>query len=266
MEYDKSDAKSGSQSAARINDYQKQLYENDCKDWADRFVARYLEVLEPLKRKGKIKILDIAGGSGFCSKALHKYFSENDCEIFIVDNTRYDTWEEFGDGTIKFIEDVAENIGEIFSEGTFDLIFANHAFHHFVGHKRGWRDTVSNITDIVKQVSKVLKDDGVFCVTEHCCDGFLFDAAASAIIYTLTSCKNPLLVKVLRRIESKSAGVGVCFLSRKMWMTIMDGCGFTVDRVYEGHKMPFLKRLVFGVLCLMRRHRADVSIICKKKR
>ncbi|MDR2593118.1 MAG: class I SAM-dependent methyltransferase [Chitinispirillales bacterium] len=267
MQYDKCDAKSDSRSAAHINDYQKSIYEDVEKNMADRLVARYSEAMEPLKRKGKIKILDIGGASGFFSKALHKYFSENGCEIVVIDNTRYDTWDEFGGETIKFIEDSAENIGKIFPENTFDLIFANRVFHHLVT-ATGWKDTVRNITDIVKQVSKVLKGDGVFCVTEHCCDGILFDASASAVIYTLTSCKLPLLARIFRRIEAKSAGVGVCYLSKKMWMTIIDNCGFMVDKIYEGHKISwnFMKRIVYGALLFIRRHRMDVTIICKKKR
>jgi SAM-dependent methyltransferase len=263
-------AKSDSQSAVLINDYQKSAYESPEKDMAMRIIARYSDVLEPLKRKGKIKILDIGGGRGFCSLVLREYFAENGCEIVVVDNTRYDTWDEFGGGTIKFIEDSAGNLGEMFSENTFDLIFANYVFHHMIvtGPGGGWRGTVLNITDTVKQVSKVLKNDGVFCVTEHWCDGLLFDKAASAVIYTLTSCKIPLLARIFRRIEAKSAGVGVCFLSKKMWMNIVDSCGFEVDKVFEGYRSPwsFLKRMVFGLLLLMRRRRVDVSIVCKKKR
>jgi SAM-dependent methyltransferase len=269
MGYDKNDVKSDGRSAALINDYQKSIYEDVERNMADRLMARYLEILEPLKRKSNIKILDIGGASGFFSLALHEYFSENGCEIYIVDNTRYDTWEKFGGGRINFIKDSAENIGKIFSEGSFDLVFANRVFHHCVSPQgTAWKDTVFNIMDIVKQAYKVLKIDGTFCVTEHCCDGMLFDASASAIIYTLTSCKIPLLAKVFRRIEAKSAGVGVCYLSRKMWMATFEICGFTVDKIYEGHKISwnFLKRILYGMLLFIRRHRMDVTVICKKSK
>jgi SAM-dependent methyltransferase len=258
------DSINGGDSTAIINDYQKQIYEEVERNTVDRLIGAYKDALEAVKGQSRIKILDIGGASGYFSSALRGYFSENGCEIFVVDNTRYDTWEKFAD-KITFIEDSAENIGKIFSENTFDMVFANRVFHHIV--QKNYKDTVSGVTGIVGLISKILKDDGVFCFTEHLYNGLLFDAAASRVIYTLTSCKIPLFVKIIKRIEAKSAGVGVCYLSKKMWTDIFDKCGFVVGSVSEGNKMSwtFLRAFVYGILLSIKSHRLNVSMILRKK-
>jgi ubiquinone/menaquinone biosynthesis C-methylase UbiE len=221
-------------------------------------------LLEKLKQKGNIKILDIGGASGYFSFALCNYFAEIECEIIVLDNTRYSTWSEFGD-KLKFVENTASNLRKIFSENTFDLIFANRVFHHFV--KDSWNNTITGIEDIMDQISAILKTDGYFCITDYFYDGMLFDTSASKIIYSLTSCKMPLLVRIFRKIEAKSAGVGVCFLSKKMWVNSLNKNGFLIDRIYEGHKLKrgLFREIIYKFILFIKNCQEDIILICKLK-
>jgi ubiquinone/menaquinone biosynthesis C-methylase UbiE len=256
-------------SMTRISGHQKTQYEKDDKHMAefmaDTLLERYSKILNTVKHRDNIKILEIGGGGGSFSLALHRYFSKAGCEIFLVDSTRYDTWEDFGD-KITFIEESAENIEKIFAENTFDIIFANRVFHHFVAQKT-WKETISDITDITNSIYKILKNEGFFCVMDHFYNGMLFDTSASRIIYALTSCKIPLFVKIFRKIDAMSAGVGVCFLSRKIWMDMFDKCGFTVDECTGGQALPrnFIRTLIYKILLFVKDTRLDVTMILKKK-
>ena len=247
-----------------INDHQKREYEEYEKNTADNLSKQYSELLEKIKQKKEIKILDIGGASGYFSSALYNYFAAKNCEIIVLDNTCYDTWGEFGN-KIKFIEDTANNLEKIFSAGTFDLVFANRVFHHFV--KTNWEKTIINIADIMRQISKILKKDGYFCITDYFYDGALFDTSSSKIIYALTSCKIPVLVKIFRKIESKSAGIGVCFLSRNMWLNLLNKNGYIVDTLYEGHKVSWklARMIIYKIFLLIRNSQEDIIIICKLK-
>jgi ubiquinone/menaquinone biosynthesis C-methylase UbiE len=209
-----------------INEHQIQSYERYEKATSDNLIKQYSFLLEKIKSRNIIKILDIGGASGNFALALCKYFSEISCEVVVVDNTRYRTWTEYAD-KITFIENSADNLNALFSENTFDLIFANRVFHHFV--KGTWNKTIAGINDIMKQIAIILKNDGYFCITDYFYDGRFFDTSSSRIIYTLTSCKMPLFVSLFRKIEAKSAGIGVCFLSKKMWFNMFSKYGFIVE-------------------------------------
>jgi SAM-dependent methyltransferase len=227
-------------------------------------VWQYSNFLEKLKQKDNIKILDIGGASGYFSFALYNYFVGSECDITVVDNTRYSTWDKFNN-KIKFIEDTANNLRKIFSENTFDLIFANRVFHHFV--KNSWNDTVIGIENIMDQISMILKIDGYFCITDYFYDGMLFDTSASKIIYSLTSCKIPLLIKIFRKMESKSAGIGVCFLSRKMWLNLLNRNRFIIDEIHEGHKLErnFFRKMIYKFILFIKNCQEDIILICKLK-
>jgi len=97
-------------------------------------------------------------------------------------------------------------------------------------------------------------------------NGYIFDNSASKIIYFLTSCKNPLLSSVFRKIESKSAGVGVCFLSKKMWFSLFNKNDLVIDRLYEeGTKISIsFREIVYKLFLLIKNRHEDVIIILKK--
>jgi hypothetical protein len=174
----------------------------------------------------------------------------------------YDTWKT-NNGKITFIESSVEKLRELFTHETFDIIFANRVFHHFVG--KTWKDTIRGIYQITGSITGLLKNDGCFCITDYFYDGYFFDTSASRIIYAFTSCKIPLLVSIFRKIEAKSAGVGVCFLSKKMWLRLFESHGLIVDNLYEGYKCKkSLRMIIYGIFLLLKNLQEDNVMILKK--
>jgi SAM-dependent methyltransferase len=162
--------------------------------------------------------------------SLHSYFSNKSCEVFIVDTTQYDTWKKHAD-KITFVKDSAENLSKLFSEETFDLVFANRVFHHFV--KGSWEKSFRGMADIMKQVAFILKKNGLFCITDHFFNGQLHHTSTSKIIYILTSIKFKPVAALFKRLEAHTAGIGVCFLSKKMWLYLFSQAGFIIEALKE---------------------------------
>jgi ubiquinone/menaquinone biosynthesis C-methylase UbiE len=251
-----------------INDFQQQQYEIYGKNTAESLIKQYSALLETYKEKEVLKILDVGGASGYFAMALSKYFGEKICEIVVVDTTKYSTWIVVNRSNnihnINFIEDFVENLNKYFSENTFDLIFANRVFHHFVN--KTWEKTIASINYSMAQITRVLKNDGCFCVTDYFYDGYFFNTSSSKIIYTLTSCKNPLLISIFRKIESQSAGIGVCFLSRKMWFDLFDRNGLSVEQLREGCPVNYslFRKFIYKIILLIKNCQEDVIMILKK--
>lgn len=249
---------------AIINDYQKARYEDYEKGTAHILLDRYKDILNKgIGGNAKLKILDIGGASGYFAWALCDYLHGNDFEVWVIDTTEYDTWKEIKNN-VKFIRESANNLEKIFAENTFDIIFANRVFHHFV--MESWTKSVGLINNVMRQISVLLKTDGCFLITDYFYDGLFFDTSASRMIYTLTSCKIPLLVKIFRRIDSKSAGVGVCFLSRKMWYKIFEKHHLYPEHVGEGHKVKksILRETVYKICLFIKHRQEDIMIIVRK--
>jgi ubiquinone/menaquinone biosynthesis C-methylase UbiE len=258
-----------------INEYQKQMYEEYEKATANGLIKQYSHILNKIKNcnisnigwggggyYNRIKILDIGGASGNFALELCGYFSENECEVTVVDTTRYDTWNNYTK-KITFVENSANNLEKLFSENTFDIIFANRVFHHFV--RETWKETINGINDIMRQIAFVLKEDGYFCITDYFYDGRIFDKSSSKIIYALTSYKIPFLVNIFKRMKSKSAGIGVCFLSRKMWYDLFSRNGFIIEELNEGHKLQWKKfqMFVYKICLLIKNAQEDIIMIVK---
>jgi len=249
------------------------MYENYERDTVVSLMNRYSSLLETFKEKKVLKILDIGGASGYFAFALSNYFDEKICEIFVIDPTKYSTWgrgDLLNDNVLSgqkvtFIQDSVENLDKYFSENTFDLIFANRVFHHFVN--KTWRKSINSINDSIAQIARMLKNDGRFCITDYFYDGYIFDTSSSKIIYSLTSCKNPMLAFVFRKIDSKSAGIGVCFLSRKMWFKFFNKSNLVVDWLYEeGTKINIsVREIIYKIFILIKNRQEDVMIILKKQ-
>jgi ubiquinone/menaquinone biosynthesis C-methylase UbiE len=193
-----------------------------------------------------LKILDIGGASGNFALSLSEFFSNIKCEIFVVDTTQYETWMQYKN-KINFIEGSANKLTTIFREEKFDLIFANRVFHHFIN--RTWEKTIHGMIEIMKQIFTLLKQDGVFCINDHFYNGLFYDKATSKIIYMLTSCTLQPIVKLCKKLGAESAGVGACFLSKKMWITILTNTGFIIDRIMESEKAFKVNKIKKICLC-----------------
>lgn len=242
-----------------INDYQKQIYLDFEKDTTQKLLDLYGAVLQKTKQLETLKILDIGGAGGFFAYALSDYFSDKTCEIYVLDTMEYPTWTTYSK-KITFIKNSADNLNKLFDEYTFDLVFANRVFHHFV--RNSWKKSIDGMADILKQIRYCLKLNGFFCVVDLTYDGFLYDKITSKLIYTLTSLKSSSAAFVFRALGAKTAGVGVCFLSKNMMLDLFTRADFQLETYVEDSETYI--HWYQNILLLCRKMRANALFICKK--
>jgi len=244
-----------------INEYQKIQYEMLEKDICKDLLSRYEPYISEYKNNNSIKILDIGGAGGYFALEIKEYFANKNCEVIVVDNTIFDTWAEFSN-RVTFIQASADNLDAIFEENTFDLIFVNRLFHHLV--RESWKKTVKGISNIMGKIYKILKHDGQLCITDHFYNGLVFDEICSRIIYMASSSTFTPILKICKKIGSLSAGVGVCFLSYKMWVKLLNENNLQIEKLDLTHN-EFTKTVYKKILLLNSENTLDNIIIAKKE-
>jgi len=244
-----------------INEYQKIQYETLEKDMCKNLLLRFKPFISKYKNNKPIKILDIGGASGYFALEIKEYFTNEKCEITVVDNTIFNTWAEFSN-RITFIQSSADNLDSIFGENTFDLIFVNRLFHHLV--RESWKKTIEGISNIMRKIHKILKHDGQLCITDHFYNGLVFDEICSKVIYTASSSTFSPILKICKKIGSLSAGVGVCFLSYKMWVRLLSENNLQIDKL-DLTNNEFITSAYKKILLLNSKNTLDNIIIAKKK-
>ena len=162
----------------------------------------------------------------------------------------------FQRGGTTFVCDSVDNLKELFKGDTFDLIFANRVFHHFV--QSSWQKSLNSMDQYMADIRYLLKKDGLFCVMDHFYDGIIFDSISSFLVYTFTSIKTPFITKLVKRMGAESAGVGTCFLSERMWKTKLIRSGFNIVHI---EKTKPDKMTLAKLLLLFRCARRDNIII-----
>lgn len=138
----------------------------------------------------------------------------------------------------------------LFEENTFDLVFANRVFHHFV--EKRYKQTLEGMDKALFAIARILKPEGMLCIMDHFYDGLIFDGAASRLIYGYTSIRNPVLASIVKKLGAMTAGVGVCFQSEKMW----------IRRVEKNFTIRELQRMPCDRLSLLKR----IGLLCKQMR
>lgn len=226
----------------KINLQQKEKYDELNSKLIQSYIQVYSEELSGYmaNRNGPIRILDIGGGAGRFGVALKELFPY-EFEIHVVDNTRYESWDELK-SIINFHEKSAFEIQDMFETKYFDFIFAHHFFHHIV--QGSYQKTTSGFFKLIQQIKHVLKEDGKLCIIDHFYDGILFHCATSRIIFKLTSSTNPLIVRICKKMRAQSAGIGVCYLTSSLWKNLLASAGFKVIYYYsKPKKMRLLRRI-----------------------
>jgi len=244
-----------------INEAQKIQYEKLEKAICKDLLLRYEPYISKYKNNDSIKILDIGGASGHFALEVKEYFIDKNCEIIVVDNTAFDTWEEFSN-RITFIQSSADNLDDIFGENTFDIIFVNRLFHHLV--RESWKKTIKGISNIMGKIYKILKNDGQLCITDHFYDGLVFDEICSKVIYIASSSTFKPIMEICKKIGSLSAGVGVCFLSYNMWLKLLNENNLQIKKLDLANN-EFIRAKYKKILLLNRKNTLDNIMIVKKK-
>lgn len=186
------------------------------------------------------------GASGYFTKAVYDYLKEKNYDVtaYVLDTTRYPNWNN-ADNDIIFCEGSVEHIETYFQDKKFDLIFCNKVFHHFVTDT--YSGTLSMLEICMNKLRNQLSKNGRLCILDYFYDGLIIDRFPSWMIYKCTSQKNKLLIKIFRKMGSKSAGSGVCFQSEKMWRKLISRCKLNIILFERGPVFPMkaIKQIVF---------------------
>lgn len=185
--------------------------------------------------------LDLGGGNGiFTDRVLENYPNSratilDNSELLLNKNKKKTNRK-------KIILESIENMGSLFRGKNFDIIFMNWVLHHLVADS--YLDTLRNIKSVLRMISKMMNDQGRISIFENMYDGLVFDNLPSHIIYHLTCVKT--LEKLMSRLGANSAGVGVCFQSKKAWLNIIENAGLRVIQYSDHDKCrgPFYRKLL----------------------
>lgn len=214
-----------------LNEYQVQQFKHSEANNVKRVLKEYKDVLAELSTlKKPVKILDIGGGSGALAFALHEYLGDCEHEIYVLEITKYEIWNEFSN-CIHFVEGSAFDVEKFFKQNTFDIIFVNYVFHHLI--QKSHKCTIDGFKSMLASIRSRLKDDGKLCISECYYYMPIIKEASGLLIYTASTFNLPFLVKILHKFGAKSSGVGVCFLSKEKWNSLISQSGYYVLTAYE---------------------------------
>ncbi|HEY2675412.1 MAG TPA: class I SAM-dependent methyltransferase [Steroidobacteraceae bacterium] len=196
---------------------------------------------------GPRRILDIGGGNGKFLDGLLAEFPES--EGYLVDISRNLLDKNRPNPKKHLIHGSFEDLPRLLPGTTFDLITINWVLHHLVGPS--YILSVKNVEQALAMTSRMLGPRGLLFVAENEYQGLLETNVPSHVIYTITRIRNPAVVGLTRRYFN-TAGVGVCFQSKRGWFKIFERCGLRVD-YYKQHspwRHGLKKHLLFLALFL----------------
>jgi ubiquinone/menaquinone biosynthesis C-methylase UbiE len=163
---------------------------------------------------GCFKFLDIGGGNGVFSDKILSTYPNATCTV--LDNSRLLLGRNSTNPRKKLVYDSVENLGNLAEK--YDLIFFNWVLHHLV--EESYRKSRVNIERALRNAASLLTERGRISIYENMYNGIVIDGLPSHIVFRLTSLK--AVSKLATRMGSNSAGVGVCFLSRKQWVSTFE--------------------------------------------
>lgn len=201
---------------------------------------------------GPRRILDIGGGNGKFMDQLLAEFPES--EGYLIDISRNLLDKNRPNPKKHLIHGSFEDLPKLLPGRSFDLITINWVLHHLVGPS--YRLSVQNIEQALAMTSGMLSPDGFLLVAENEYQGLLESNVPSHVIYTITRIRKPAVVGLTRRYFN-TAGVGVCFQSRRGWIRIFERTGLKVDYYLQNSRWQhgLKKRLMFLLLFLrVQRH------------
>lgn len=164
--------------------------------------------------------LDIGGGNGlFADRVLEAYPNATGV---VLDNaeTLLPRNKDWGNRK-RILCGGAEEIGELFADERFDIIFMNWLLHHLVSGS--YRATTDNVRRLLQMGGTLLRPGGRISICENMYCGLLIDDLPGHLIYHLTSSRS--LRPLTKRLGANTAGVGVCFRSRRAWSSLIRSAG-----------------------------------------
>ena len=196
--------------------------------------------------KGDFSFLDLGGGNGvFADKVLHHYPNANatvldNSELLLNKNTEHSRKSTI----LSSVEDMKDTL----SGEKFDIIFMNWLLHHVIADS--YARTTQYVVDTLKITPEFLTDRGRVSVFENIYDGYIFDNLPSHLIFQLTSSK--ALAGPIKKLGANTAGVGVCFRSKKNWQELIKNSGLSILKYSDDSEwhLSQIKRLILHIRSL----------------
>jgi hypothetical protein len=124
--------------------------------------------------------------------------------------------------------------------GKFDVIFCNWLLHHLISPS-GYGAALDNIRSMLRACARSLTACGRVSVFENDYNGFV-DNAPSRIIHALTRSRR--FAPLVGRMGANTAGTGVCFLSHRRWLSMMEETYVVLDyRPLDPWAVHFSRRM-----------------------
>ncbi len=222
----------------------KKLDESQLKNFDWEFVdepkkAVIQQLIDTQIGRDDFRFIDIGGGNGkFADWVLSQYPKSTGV---VLDNSSSLLKQNIADERKRLVLGSATELQK-YVEGKFDVVFMNFVLHHLVTN--GYRKTRQLQVDVLKSASSVLADAGRISILENIYDGAIVRGLPSFLIFRLTSLR--IIAPIIRKLGASTAGVGVCFLSRKQWLSSLDSASLkSINYIdHAAFRISLLKRVV----------------------
>lgn len=186
---------------------------------------------------GEFSFLDVGGGNGvFADRLLAAYPKSTG---MVLDNSAVLLSRNVPNPRKATICTSAENVATL--NHRFDLISVNWVLHHLVGHS--YRESRQHQLSTLQALRGLLTERGRVSIYENNYLGWVLPDLPGRLIFELTSSK--LLSSVVGKMGANTAGVGVCFLSKRQWFETVGKAGYQLLEFSEPDSWTWPLRFVW---------------------
>lgn len=249
-----------------INNYQVAHYDNqDAKKVFKCFGDCLLEIKKKAMWGGnKVRILDVGCGNGYFAAAMYDYF-EGNAEVYGIDTVEYEAFKNVKN-KVQFRQISAFDIEKSFGSEFFDIVFCSAVIHHLICDTI--KTTIKMQDNFIRSVYNILKKDGCLLVIEYTLESYIGEAS-TYIHFFLTTIRNSVIAKLIRKVGGRSAGVGTFFRSQAALKKYFNRGGFMVQKeksALEVYKFENgIKGRLGSIVLLCKEHRCNISFVLRKK-
>jgi Methyltransferase domain len=184
---------------------------------------------------GDFSFLDVGGGNGIFADQLLAYYPNSTGTV--LDNSQLLLNKNTTNSRKTIICDSVENLSKL--ETKYDLICFNWLLHHLIGNS--YLSTRENISAAISTATLLLTDRGRISIFENTYNGLVADGLPSLLIFTLTSSR--AIAGFIKKMGANTAGVGVCFLSQKQWVQVLEKTSLNLLKYSDDDKWPISPKL-----------------------
>jgi len=218
-----------SQAIRKLEDQQVEAFDTEYVD-----DSRWQPIRNLINRDfpdGEFSFLDVGGGNGvFADRLLSEYPKATGT---VLDNSETLLARNVPNSRKQTICSSAEKVASLGRK--YDLVFINWVLHHLVGDS--YRKSRQNQLATLQALRGLLTGRGRVSIYENNYLGWWFPDLPGRLIFELTSSK--LLSPIVGKMGANTAGVGVCFLSKRQWFETVAQAGYQVMEFVEPDSWPW---------------------------